>query len=140
VLVARRALAVPPAPGGGLPAPSPVAASADSPLRPLRARFPLVGYPRVNGRGVASIRVRVPSAGRLAARATGSRNLAVDRTARRLRRAATVTVRLEPSRRVRRALARGRRVRVTARITFNPAAARSVSVTRRYTLTPRHAR
>jgi hypothetical protein len=115
------------------PPPPPSQGVVEPPLPPLAQINPAVERVRVGARGVATVRVRVPGAGRLTAQATGTvprsaraggarrgRRVAVGRDGRTLRRAGVVTLRIAPSRAARRALARPpRRLEVALRIRFS---------------------
>ncbi|HEY6781063.1 MAG TPA: hypothetical protein VI111_08920, partial [Thermoleophilaceae bacterium] len=139
VQVARRvavadepAVGGPPPAAGGAVEPVPV----EPPIRPLPPVHPVIGYVQVAAGGVASLRIRVPAAGRVSARANGRagrRRLAVGATSRTLAGAATVTLRLPPSAAARRALRRAP-LAVTLQVRYRPLHGASSRASRRYTL------
>jgi WD40-like Beta Propeller Repeat len=107
-------------------------------VRPLRAVHPVIGFIRLGRGGVAILTVRVPAAGRLSARASGrrgGRRVPVASVKRRIRRPATVTLRLRPSAAAKRAVKRKRRLRVAVRVRYSPRRGPVTRAMRRYTLT-----
>jgi Tol biopolymer transport system component len=106
-------------------------------VRPLKPVHPVIGYVRLGRGGVATVRVRVPVAGRLTAAASGSAgraHVAVATATRRIAKAATVTLRLRPSAAALRALRRHARLRVSVRIGYFPRGGESTRASRRYQL------
>jgi hypothetical protein len=106
-------------------------------VKPLRPVHPLIGYVKLGAHGVATLRVRVPAAGRLIAEASGrvgGRRLIVDKANRRLRRAANTTLRLWPSKSAVQALRRRGQLPVTVKITYRPRRGATTKASRRYTL------
>jgi hypothetical protein len=133
VQVVRRSAATTPI--GLEPQPSaPDGPPKEPPVNPLRPIHPLIGYVQVRRGGVATLRVRLPAAGRLTAEARAGRRLLVAKLARRLKRPATLTLSLRPSRAARAALRRGTRLNVVVRLRYVPRRGAGTRASRRYTL------
>jgi Tol biopolymer transport system component len=136
VQVVRRVVTV--APPVLDPQPAPPAVRADAKVTPLKPIHPIIGYVVLGKRGVATVRVRVPAAGRLGAQAT-SRSRAgrvmVGKANRRLRRPASVTLRIWPSKAALKALRRQARLKVVMRIRYRPRSGASTGASRSYALT-----
>jgi hypothetical protein len=135
VQVVRRAPSF--SPGIVPPAAAPPAVTPDAKVTPLKPIHPVIGYVVLGRHGVATVRVRVPSAGRLSAEAkgrAGRRRVLVGKTRRSVRRPATAVLRVFPSKSALAALRRHSRLKVTMRILYRPRRGASTRASRGYTL------
>jgi WD40-like Beta Propeller Repeat len=124
-------------PGIVPPAASPPAVLPDAKVTPLKPIHPIIGYVVIGRHGVATVRVRVPSAGRLSAEAkgrAGRRRVLVGKATRRVRKPATTVIRVFPSKSALAALRRHTRLKVTMRILYRPRRGASTRASRGYTL------
>jgi hypothetical protein len=124
-------------PGIVPPAAPPPAVPKDAKVTPLEPIHPVIGYVVLGRHGVATVRIRVPSAGRLSAEAkgrAGRRRVLVGKASRRLRKPATTVLRVWPSKSARAALRGHSRLKVTMRILYRPRRGSSTRVSRGYTL------
>jgi Tol biopolymer transport system component len=119
------------------PQPAAPAVRPDAKVTPLKPIHPIIGYVVLGKRGVATVRVRVPAAGRLSAQAT-SRSRAgrvmVGKASRRLRRPASVSLRIWPSKAALKVLRRQARLNVVMRIRYRPRSGASTGASRSYAL------
>ena len=131
------ASACPARPPAGGPAPAPAPAGKPAAREPALGPLRLTSVRRRRD-GTATVRVAVPSAGRVVATDARRRKRRVRRAARSARGPGVVSLRLKPSRLGRRTLRRRGRVRLTARIAFTPEKGDRSAKRLRLTLRQRH--